>query len=173
VAIADIVPSSRASGKTSFYNKYFKPHDYVHVNQDTLKSRDKCLAVVRETITFGKTGCVVGESRLQSRFILAYPLSIVMLQTTRTGTQQLGVYTLPWPSNSRSPSDVSSLPPLINSRNTTTTIERGTPRMFPKRRYVQPSVPGHLPTHREPRIETFNPARDRFCRIQEFRSRAR
>ncbi|KAI5451606.1 DNA kinase/phosphatase Pnk1, variant 2 [Naganishia albida] len=51
-----------ASGKTSFYNKYFKPHDYVHVNQDTLRSRDKCLAVVRETITFGKTGCVVDNT---------------------------------------------------------------------------------------------------------------
>ncbi|KAJ9108508.1 hypothetical protein QFC20_003414 [Naganishia adeliensis] len=51
-----------ASGKTSFYNKYFKPHDYVHVNQDTLKSRDRCLAVVRETITFGKTGCVVDNT---------------------------------------------------------------------------------------------------------------
>lgn len=60
------VSTSRASGKTSFYNKYFKPHDYVHVNQDTLRSRDKCLAVVRETITFGKTGCVVGKSILAS-----------------------------------------------------------------------------------------------------------
>lgn len=62
----------RASGKTSFYNKYFKPQGYVHVNQDTLKSRDRCLAVVRETITFGKTGCVVGKPWASARKIPAY-----------------------------------------------------------------------------------------------------
>ncbi|KAJ9105946.1 hypothetical protein QFC19_003280 [Naganishia cerealis] len=53
-----------ASGKTSFYNKYFKPHGYVHVNQDSLKTRDKCLAMVRESMTFGANGCVVASYQL-------------------------------------------------------------------------------------------------------------
>ncbi|KAJ9103227.1 hypothetical protein QFC21_002650 [Naganishia friedmannii] len=51
-----------ASGKTSLYNKYFKPHGYIHVNQDTLKTREKCLAVVREEMTFGANGCVVDNT---------------------------------------------------------------------------------------------------------------
>lgn len=35
-----------ASGKTSFYRRYFS--DYEHVNQDTLKTKEKCLRVARE-----------------------------------------------------------------------------------------------------------------------------
>ena len=32
-----------ASGKSSYARKHFIPHGYTHINQDTLKSRDKCL----------------------------------------------------------------------------------------------------------------------------------
>ncbi|GHJ88845.1 hypothetical protein NliqN6_5247 [Naganishia liquefaciens] len=51
-----------ASGKTSFFNKYFKPEGYIHVNQDTLKTREKCLAAVRDSMTFGSVGCVVDNT---------------------------------------------------------------------------------------------------------------
>ncbi|GJN87618.1 hypothetical protein Rhopal_000573-T1 [Rhodotorula paludigena] len=39
------------SGKTSFYSEHFAPKGYVHVNQDTLRTRDRCLALVRECLT--------------------------------------------------------------------------------------------------------------------------
>ncbi|KND03860.1 polynucleotide kinase 3'-phosphatase [Spizellomyces punctatus DAOM BR117] len=34
---------SPASGKSSFARRHLLPHNYVHVNQDTLKSRDRCI----------------------------------------------------------------------------------------------------------------------------------
>lgn len=47
-------------GKTSFYRKHFEPADYVHVNQDTLKSRDKCIKRVEQILKEGRS-CVVGQ----------------------------------------------------------------------------------------------------------------
>lgn len=32
-----------ASGKSSFAKQYLLPHNYIHINQDTLKTRDKCV----------------------------------------------------------------------------------------------------------------------------------
>ena len=49
-----------ALGKTSFYTKHFSPAGYVHVNQDTLRTRDKCIKAVEETLKDGKS-CVVGK----------------------------------------------------------------------------------------------------------------
>jgi bifunctional polynucleotide phosphatase/kinase len=51
---------SPGAGKTSFYRKFFEPHGYVHINQDTLKRREKCVKLARESIKEGKS-CVVGE----------------------------------------------------------------------------------------------------------------
>lgn len=50
-----------ASGKTFLYNRVFAPAHYVHVNQDTLRTRDKCLRVVRDTIEAGQS-CVVDNT---------------------------------------------------------------------------------------------------------------
>ncbi|KAG8981507.1 hypothetical protein FRB90_007208 [Tulasnella sp. 427] len=50
-----------AAGKTSFYKRHFAPAGYVHVNQDTLKSKPKCLAAVREAIR-SKKSCVVDNT---------------------------------------------------------------------------------------------------------------
>lgn len=52
---------SPALGKTSFYQKHFYPAGYVHVNQDTLKTRDKCLRAVEEAVEAGQSA-VVGTS---------------------------------------------------------------------------------------------------------------
>jgi hypothetical protein len=51
----------RACGKTTFFETHFKPSGYQHVNQDTLKSREKCLQTVRQVLQEGQFGCVIGE----------------------------------------------------------------------------------------------------------------
>lgn len=43
------------AGKSSFYFKVLKPLGYERVNQDTLKSRDKCIQVARELLKDGKS----------------------------------------------------------------------------------------------------------------------
>lgn len=48
-----------ATGKTTFYNKHFKPHGYIHINQDILKTRQKCLKRVSECLRAGQS-CIVG-----------------------------------------------------------------------------------------------------------------
>ncbi|KAH9830982.1 PNK3P-domain-containing protein [Rhodofomes roseus] len=48
-------------GKSSFYMKHFQPADYVHVNQDTLRTRDKCVKAVREAVQEGNS-CVVDNT---------------------------------------------------------------------------------------------------------------
>ncbi|SPO26998.1 related to bifunctional polynucleotide phosphatase/kinase [Ustilago trichophora] len=50
-----------ASGKTYLYNRLFAPANYVHVNQDTLRTRDKCLGVVSNTIS-SSASCVVDNT---------------------------------------------------------------------------------------------------------------
>ena len=42
-----IAVGSPASGKSTFYQRHFKPRNFVHVNRDTLKTIPKCLAAVR------------------------------------------------------------------------------------------------------------------------------
>ncbi|GAA5986189.1 hypothetical protein JCM11641_002883 [Rhodosporidiobolus odoratus] len=39
------------SGKTSFYQRHFQPQGYVHINQDTLKSRPACINLVRACLS--------------------------------------------------------------------------------------------------------------------------
>ena len=48
-----------STGKSSFYHKYFKAEGYVHINQDTIGTRAKCVKAVEETIKDGKS-CVIG-----------------------------------------------------------------------------------------------------------------
>ncbi|KAF9567654.1 PNK3P-domain-containing protein [Agrocybe pediades] len=48
-------------GKTTFFRKYFEPYGYVHINQDTLKTREKCVKAVEEALKAGKS-CVVDNT---------------------------------------------------------------------------------------------------------------
>ncbi|KIJ54541.1 hypothetical protein M422DRAFT_41811 [Sphaerobolus stellatus SS14] len=50
-----------ASGKTSLYRRYFEPAGYQHVNQDTLKTRPKCVKAVESFIKNG-ISCVVDNT---------------------------------------------------------------------------------------------------------------
>ncbi|KAL8787586.1 MAG: hypothetical protein Q9213_002148 [Squamulea squamosa] len=44
---------SPASGKSTFYRKYLQPLGYERVNQDTLKTRDKCVKVTSNSLLEG------------------------------------------------------------------------------------------------------------------------
>ncbi|KAJ7733566.1 polynucleotide kinase 3 phosphatase-domain-containing protein [Mycena maculata] len=50
-------------GKTTFFRQYFEPAGYLHINQDTLKTRDKCVRVVHEKLTDKKSVVVDNTNR--------------------------------------------------------------------------------------------------------------
>lgn len=63
---SELMRYGRAAGKTSFFRKHFAPQ-YQHVNQDILKSRDKCLAVAEQLLLAGRP-VVVGASQRPGTF---------------------------------------------------------------------------------------------------------
>ena len=58
-----------ALGKSSFFRTHFAPASYVHINQDTLKTRDKCVKAAEEALK-EKKSAVNGEALL-SRTVFA------------------------------------------------------------------------------------------------------
>ncbi|KAJ7582486.1 polynucleotide kinase 3 phosphatase-domain-containing protein [Mycena floridula] len=50
-----------ALGKTSFYHKHLEPAEYVHINQDILKTRAKCIKTVQEVLQNNRS-CVVDNT---------------------------------------------------------------------------------------------------------------
>jgi hypothetical protein len=80
-------------GKTSFYRRHFQP-EYKHINQDTLKRREKCVQAVEEALSAGQS-CVVGRSLLIS---LLVPLSSnPTYQITPTAISRRENFTWMWP----------------------------------------------------------------------------
>lgn len=65
------------AGKSTFYWNCLKPLGYERVNQDTLKSRDKCLKFAKETLEEGKS-IAIGKCRRRS-----LPVSIVYANPDR------------------------------------------------------------------------------------------
>ncbi|KAJ1967964.1 DNA kinase/phosphatase Pnk1 [Dispira parvispora] len=80
-----------ASGKTTLVKNIFIPAGYVHINQDTLKTRTKCLAVCREALTKRQSVVVdnTNADRTTRKFYLSlaqelgYPARCIHLQTNR------------------------------------------------------------------------------------------
>lgn len=46
------------SGKTTFYEEYLSPRGYVHINQDTLKTKNKVLSTLKKSLQEGKSVAV-------------------------------------------------------------------------------------------------------------------
>jgi bifunctional polynucleotide phosphatase/kinase len=51
------------AGKSAFFRTHFAPLGFVHVNQDTLGSRPKCIAAVKEALGEGKSVVVDNTNR--------------------------------------------------------------------------------------------------------------
>ena len=43
------------SGKSEFFQKYIKPHKYVHINQDMCKTKKKCIDLTKQALEKGKS----------------------------------------------------------------------------------------------------------------------
>ena len=76
--IAELVlfVGSPASGKTTFYQKHFDPAGYIHVNQDKLGTRPKCLKLAEEQLKNG-ISCVIGKQLYLWVFVLIGQLTLL------------------------------------------------------------------------------------------------
>lgn len=52
-------------GKTSFFRRHFQMQGYEHINQDSLKTRDKCIKALQSALK-GARSCVIGSTLIFS-----------------------------------------------------------------------------------------------------------
>jgi hypothetical protein len=55
ISVKVLFVGSPGAGKSTFYEKILKSLGYIRINQDTLKTRDKCLKVAAEHLSEGKS----------------------------------------------------------------------------------------------------------------------
>lgn len=67
-----ILVGKPASGKTTFTKKYY--NDYVHINQDTLKTKQKCVSKARDSIKSGQNIIIDNTNGLYETRKLYYDL---------------------------------------------------------------------------------------------------
>lgn len=63
-------------GKSTFFKRYFLPEGYLHINQDTLKSRDRCVKAVKKALESGQS-CVVGPFHSINLSFVLWPISTI------------------------------------------------------------------------------------------------
>jgi len=89
-----------ASGKSTFTKKNLLSHGYVHVNQDTLKTKEKCIKVALESVENGKS-VVVDNTNPSTDVRKAYvdiakkkgiPIRCLFFQTDPELSQHLNFY---------------------------------------------------------------------------------
>ncbi|KAG0658357.1 hypothetical protein C6P46_005813 [Rhodotorula mucilaginosa] len=68
------------SGKTSFYKTHFAPKGYVHVNQDTLRTRSACLDLVSSCLSSSPPKSCVVDNTSPSRSVRAEYVSLIRAQ---------------------------------------------------------------------------------------------
>lgn len=52
-------------GKTSFFRRHFQIQGYEHINQDNLKTRDRCIKALQSALK-GAKSCVIGSTLICS-----------------------------------------------------------------------------------------------------------
>lgn len=82
------------AGKSSFYWKYLKPLGYERVNQDLLKSRDKCVQAAREHLQEGRSVAIGAHFPNFSTAVTPCPMPPLM---TLTGIAQTIPTLIPTP----------------------------------------------------------------------------
>ncbi|KIM49030.1 hypothetical protein M413DRAFT_438191 [Hebeloma cylindrosporum] len=58
-------------GKSSFFRRHFEPAGYTHINQDILKTRDKCVKALQEALKAGQS-CVIDNTNRNASTRKAY-----------------------------------------------------------------------------------------------------
>ncbi|KAJ6523631.1 polynucleotide kinase 3'-phosphatase [Mycena capillaripes] len=102
-------------GKTTFFRQYFEPANYLHINQDTLKTRDKCVKAVQEALAAGKK-CVVDNTNRdaftrQYYINVAAKLGVPVRCMVFTGSMELAWHNNLYRAYGRPPSVAAREPP--------------------------------------------------------------
>ncbi|KAJ7150255.1 polynucleotide kinase 3 phosphatase-domain-containing protein [Mycena filopes] len=83
-------------GKTTFFRQHFEPAGYLHINQDVLKTRDKCVKAVQAALAAGKK-CVVDNTNRDAftrRYYIevATKLKVPVRCMLFTGSEELAIH---------------------------------------------------------------------------------